>query len=157
MLVTGKNQYACRKRTSHCFALIASRTVSAVLESGGCWGFRIVMHFESDELSLVELYKGTTQSTELSLVPCSAILLQNLIVTSFGANMSILRASQMDNTESKDFPNVENTYAVRASKVRVGKSKVPSCAVDMAVSSGKTTAGLFMVHFSLNNGASILR
>ena len=49
---------------------------------------------------------------DLSLVPCSAILLPNLIVTSFGANMTVLPASQMEATERKYFHNVGNTSAI---------------------------------------------
>ena len=115
------------------------------------------MYFEAGELSLVEVDKGTTQRLELSMCPCITILLQNLVVTSFGSNMKVPPVLQMEATERKYFPSVGNTCAVRSSRDRVGKHKVPSCVAEMFMSSGKMSLGPFLVYFELGNGDSVFR
>ena len=111
VIITVKKHHARRKRNSSCFVLVASRTSSAVLKRGGCWGNIIGMYFEAVECSLVELGKGTTKRPELSLVPRSDILLPNLIATSFSANMTVPTESQTEATERKILTNIGNKYA----------------------------------------------
>ena len=155
MLITGKKQYARRKRISSCFFLVASR--NSFLDRGGRWGYRFGMSFEAGELSLLGLDKGTNQRLELSLGPCSTNLLKILTFNSFGSNMAVLSASKIEATERKDFPSVGHTCAVRASKGRTGKCKVPSCVTEMVVSSDDMTVGPFLVRFVLSTEASVFR